>query len=232
MTLHPGGQTDDSRNVDRVSSGGLAYPSDLTARVLERWHQARGAGENNVPLPGATDLAAILSVCYHATLLREEGRPVTFRLAMSDPGAFDAAVGPPSGFHRLVFARPLPLDQHELRRLSPAVAFSRSLIGTTSVGQGIWGVLTISTVRHARGSARIESERVIGRRTVSAKPSAMRWRWWSPRMVVCGSSAGMTRASHTGSRSRPGHGKDDLKNRIVSGHPCSRLFRRSLAVSS
>jgi hypothetical protein len=141
MTLHTEGQTDDTRNIDQVSSGELAYPSDLTARVLERWHQARGAGEIDVPLPAATDLAAILSVCYHATLLREEGRPVTFRLALSEPGAFDGAAGPPSGFHRLVFARPLPLDQHELRRLSPAVAFSRSLIGTTSVGQGIWGII-------------------------------------------------------------------------------------------
>ena len=69
MTLHPGGQTDDPNNADRVSDGELAYPSDLTARVLERWHQARGAGEIDVPLPAATDLAAILSVCYHATLL-------------------------------------------------------------------------------------------------------------------------------------------------------------------
>jgi len=43
MTLHPGGQTDDPNNADRVSDGELAYPSDLTARVLERWHQARGA---------------------------------------------------------------------------------------------------------------------------------------------------------------------------------------------
>jgi hypothetical protein len=141
MTLHPGSQTDDPRSIDRVSSGELAYPSDLTAHVLERWRQARAAGEIDVPLPAATDLAAILSVCYHATLLREEGRPVTFRLALSEPGAFDGAAGPPSGFHRLVFARPLPLDQHELRRLSPAAAFSRSLIATTSVGQGIWGII-------------------------------------------------------------------------------------------
>ncbi len=61
---------------------------------------------------------------YDATLLREEGRPVTFRLALSEPGLFDDAAGPPSGLHRLVFARPLPLDQHELRRLAPAAAFS------------------------------------------------------------------------------------------------------------
>jgi hypothetical protein len=136
-----GGQTDDASRVDRVSDGDLAYPSDLTARVLDRWRQARSAGEINVPLPAAAELATVLSVCYHATLLREEGRPVTFRLALSEPGAFDDAAGPPSGLHRLVFARPLPLDQHELRRLAPAAAFSRSLIGATFAGRGIWGVI-------------------------------------------------------------------------------------------
>jgi hypothetical protein len=136
-----GGLTDDASRVDRVSDGDLAYPSDLTARVLDRWRQARSAGEINVPLPAAAELATVLSVCYHATLLREEGRPVTFRLALSEPGAFDDAAGPPSGLHRLVFARPLPLDQHELRRLAPAAAFSRSLIGATLAGRGIWGVI-------------------------------------------------------------------------------------------
>jgi hypothetical protein len=30
MTFHPEGQTDDPWNIDRVSSGELAYPSDLT----------------------------------------------------------------------------------------------------------------------------------------------------------------------------------------------------------
>jgi len=134
-------QTDDANSVERVADGDLAYPSDLTARVLDRWRQARSVGEINVALPAAADLGTILSVCYHATLLREEGRPVTFRLALSEPGAFDAAAGPPSGLHRLVFARPLPLDQHELRRLAPAAAFSRSLIGATSAGRGIWGVI-------------------------------------------------------------------------------------------
>ena len=136
-----GGQTDDASRVDRVSDCDLAYPSDLTARVLDRWRQAGSAGEINVPLPAAAELATVLSVCYHATLLREEGRPVTFRLALSEPGAFDDAAGPPSGLHRLVFARPLPLDQHELRRLAPAAAFSRSLIGATFAGRGIWGVI-------------------------------------------------------------------------------------------
>ncbi len=159
MKLQPDrGQTDEASSVDRVSDGDLAYPSDLTARVLDRWRQSRRAGEIDVPLPAAADLAAILSVCYHATLLREEGRPVTFRLALSEPRVFDDAAGPPSGFHRLVFARPLPLDQHELRRLSPAAAFSRSLIGTTSAAQGIWGLIHSGPqwLQSARGGRAVE----------------------------------------------------------------------------
>jgi hypothetical protein len=121
-----------------------AYPSELAALVLRRWHDATIDKQINLPaLPIAT-LARVLSVCYQATLLREEGRPVTFRLAVSEPEAFDPAAGPPSGLHRLVFSRPLPLDQHELRRLAPAAVFSRSLIGASVSGvsgQEIWGVI-------------------------------------------------------------------------------------------
>jgi hypothetical protein len=140
VTSRLGGR-DSSGSIDRDQTDDLAYPSDLTERVLERWTQASTAGAIDVPLPGRADLATILSVCYHATLLREESRPVTFRLALSEPGALDEAAGPPSGLHRLVFARPLPLDQHELRRLAPAAAFSRSLIGATATGPRIWGII-------------------------------------------------------------------------------------------
>jgi hypothetical protein len=145
MNLNPSAGRPDT--PDAVDSAGcapgadLAYPSDLAERVLDRWRRARTAGQLDLPPPACADLATILSVCYHATLLREEGRPVTFRLALSEPGTFDATAGPPSGLHPLVFARPLPLDQHELRRLAPAAAFSRSLIGAFSAGQGIWGII-------------------------------------------------------------------------------------------
>jgi hypothetical protein len=132
---------DGADTIERTGESEFAYPSALAGRVLERWRTARAAGEIDVPLPDAADLATILSVCYHASLLREEGRAVTFRLALSDPGVFNATAGPPSGLHRLVFARPLPLDQHELRRLAPAAAFTRSLIGAMSAGHGIWGLI-------------------------------------------------------------------------------------------
>lgn len=121
-----------------------SYPAELAALVMTRWHEAAAAGPNSLLVPDPDTLARVLSICYQATLLREEGRPVTFRLAISEPSAFDPAAGPPSGLHRLVFSRPLPLDPHELRRLAPAAVFSRSLIGATlhgATGQEIWGVI-------------------------------------------------------------------------------------------
>jgi Probable sensor domain DACNV len=136
-----------------------AYPTDLADLVLTRWHEATAAGRIHLPPPATATLANLLSICYQATLLREEGRPVTFRLALSEPAAFEPSVGPPTGLHRLVFTRSLPLDQHELRRLAPAVEFSRSLIGATAAGgePRIWGVIHsgpqwLQSVRGGRGT--------------------------------------------------------------------------------
>ena len=98
------------------------------ARKDSRW------ADRPCRLPATSTLEAHLSICYQVTLLREEGRPVTFRLSPSEPDAFAATGGPPASLHRLVFTRPLPPDQHELRRLAPAVVFSRSLIGATAAG--------------------------------------------------------------------------------------------------
>jgi hypothetical protein len=138
-----------------------AYPSELAALVLTRWHEATAAGQINLTAPAVSTLARVLSICYQATLLREEGRPVTFRLALSEPAAFDPAAGPPSGLHRLVFSRHLPLDQHELRRLAPAAVFSRALIGATlngATGPEIWGVIHSGTqwLQSVRGGRETE----------------------------------------------------------------------------
>jgi hypothetical protein len=121
-----------------------AYPSDLAALVLRRWDAALAAGRTDLRPPDEAALTALLSTCYQATLLREEGRPVTFRLAVSEPDAFDPAAGPPSGLHRLLFTRRLSLDAHELRRLAPAAVFSHSLIGTTltpPTSAEVWGII-------------------------------------------------------------------------------------------
>lgn len=124
-----------------------AYPGDLARFVAERWEETPG-GEavcaGRAALPGPPVLQALLSTCYQASLLREEERPVVFRLVFADPDLFPEEGGPPSGLHRLEFVEPRPFDERELRRLSPAAEFDRSLIGVRADGDGalgIWGLV-------------------------------------------------------------------------------------------
>jgi hypothetical protein len=134
-----------------------AFPHDLAAFVSEHWLDATvlvgsyrwltaGAPE---PLPDRILLEALLSTCYQASLLREEDRPVRFRLMVRQPESFCDDEGPPVGLHRLVFTKPRPLNEHEMRRLSPATAFYRSLLGVgwdaTHETLQIWGQIHSGT---------------------------------------------------------------------------------------
>ncbi len=126
-----------------------AYPDDLASFVREHWEDssrdAEGAkDERDDSLPVAPVLEALLSTCYQASLLREEERPVTFRLIFANPDFFPEEEGPPERLHRLEFSEPRPFDERELRRLSPAADFERSLIGACPDGGGgirIWGIV-------------------------------------------------------------------------------------------
>jgi DNA integrity scanning protein DisA with diadenylate cyclase activity len=126
-----------------------ANARDLAHYVADHWGDPRlAAGDGPIDcgpgLPEIDDLEHLLSCCYQASLLREEDRPVRFRLIVRAPGCFDGDAWPPKGLHRLLFSEPRPFDEYELQRLSPAVDFYRSMIG---VSQGarkrleIWGVV-------------------------------------------------------------------------------------------
>jgi hypothetical protein len=114
-----------------------AHAGDLACLVERRWGDAPG-------LPEPAILERLLSVCFQASLLRDEGRPITFRIALGVPDAFPASGGPPAGLHRLVLNQDRPFDEHELRRLAPAAGFHRSLVGVR-VGAGgeltVWGLI-------------------------------------------------------------------------------------------
>jgi hypothetical protein len=112
-----------------------AYPIELASFVRDVWP------EDAAPLPA--NLEALLSSAYQATLLRDEERPCVFRLVVAPPESFPPGAGPPRGMLRLVFDHPRPFDAAELRRLSPAVKFPRSLIGVMQAGAGfsIWGIV-------------------------------------------------------------------------------------------
>jgi len=96
------------------------------------------------PPPALGVLQEVFSTCYQASLLREEGRSITFRLILCEPELFPKEGGPPMGLHRLELTVPRPLEFQELRRLSPAADYHRSLLGARlSGGEGleVWGIL-------------------------------------------------------------------------------------------
>ncbi len=152
-----------------------AYPRDLAHLVRERWRETDGldgapASLVNAAsgLPSSPVLERLLSVCYQASLLHEEGRPVTLRISFAEPGEFALSGSPPGGLHRLMFEQTRPFDEHELRRLAPAAVFERSLIGIHLDGTGelrIWGLI------HS-GPRWLQAVRG-GRRIVQAIPRAL-----------------------------------------------------------
>jgi hypothetical protein len=109
----------------------------LASFVRSRWGDEPG-------LPPERDLEALLSIAYQASVLRDEDRPVTFRLVLTPPEAFAEDGGPPTGLLPLRFEEPRRFDEHELRRLSQAAKYHRTLIGVRATSNDrfvIWGVV-------------------------------------------------------------------------------------------
>jgi hypothetical protein len=130
-----------------------AYYEDLIWFVRHHWSASATSLGNHAampeaPLPPPPVLENLFSTCYQASMLREEERPVQVRLVLAEPEQFPAAEVPPLGLHRQMFAQPRPCDEMELRKLSPAVDFSSSLIGVALNDDGeweIWGIVHSGT---------------------------------------------------------------------------------------
>jgi len=99
-------------------------------------------------LPDSSVLEHLISTCYQASLMREEERPVMFRLILRDHHLFSPDDGPPIGLHRLQFDKMRPFNEYELCRLAPAADFYRALIGVALDQQKrvqIWGMVHSGT---------------------------------------------------------------------------------------
>jgi hypothetical protein len=161
-----------SGQVPGILNGQLvmhAYPDNLEVFVRQYWtSELTAAGpfrdlvqeaESADALPSSSVLQLLLSSCYQASLMREEDRPVLFRVILREPSGFPRESGPPEGLHRLSFAQSRPFSADELRRLSPAASFERTLIGVRLDPKGhpeIWGLVHSGAgwIRALEGSRR------------------------------------------------------------------------------
>lgn len=140
-----------------------AYPSELAGFVIAQLEQL-GLRAFGLSFPEDSDVvSAALTVAYQASLLRDEDRPLTFRLAIGPAHAFDNTLGPPKGVHVLKFASPRPFAVHELKKLVSAAKFPRSIVaaGVVPTDEGddlaIWGILHtgprwLQAIRGGRGA--------------------------------------------------------------------------------
>lgn len=145
-----------------------AYPQDLARLVRQHWAAMPSPLEDGAGMPAAQQalpepeaLERFFSVCYQASLLHEERRLITFRVVLAAPELFSAASGPPTGLHRLLLEYPRPFDEHEIKRLAPAAAFHRALIGVQSNVQGgfeVWGIVHSGPrwLQAVRGGRRVD----------------------------------------------------------------------------
>ncbi|HEX4201527.1 MAG TPA: hypothetical protein VHY59_08420 [Chthoniobacterales bacterium] len=124
------------------------YP-DLLARQL--WPTWVGKGSYRFGIDSRDALGRVLSVAYQASLLHEEGRQVTCRIALCAETDLDPAVLTPYSFRVLNLSRARPFDEQEIRRLSPAVTFYRSILAVTwSEGRGFQISAVVNTGEWSR----------------------------------------------------------------------------------
>jgi len=124
-----------------------AYPADLATAVLAALGQ-HGQPIVESPLLEPALFTSLLSTAYQASLLRDEGRPVIFRLLVAPPEALPVDGGPPDGLHVLPFDQRRVCDVTELRRLAAGAPYHRALIGVCIDAQrrpAMWGLAHVGT---------------------------------------------------------------------------------------
>lgn len=132
-----------------------AYPRELVSFIFDQWKDplfierlSTTGIDASVELPERSVFEKVISTCYQASLMREEERPVMFRVIIGDPHLFSPDEGPPTGLHRLQFSTIRPFNEYELYRLAPAADFYRALIGVALQGgesAHIWGIVHSGT---------------------------------------------------------------------------------------
>lgn len=159
------------------------YPRDLCATLRRRWNgDPLAEGWPRVDLPEKAVLDKLLNVCYHASLMTEEGRPTVFRVAfisgrtpVSPPRREPVALEP---IMRYALGQPVPFTAGELRRLAPVTDPRRILIAVEQIGENaslrlqIYGLIDVGLAlwemaRHERISGPVSPEALLGSLTFS-----------------------------------------------------------------
>lgn len=117
------------------------YPRDLYTDLQRVWNaEPLSSGWPRVDLPERAVLDELFDVCFHASLLSEEDRPIVFRVALiSRTTSFQPLREQPIPLEpimRYVLGQPVPFTTGELRRLAPVADPRQVMIAVEAVGEG------------------------------------------------------------------------------------------------
>jgi hypothetical protein len=122
------------------------YPRDLYRSLHKVWNASPfTTGWPPVALPEQKTLNQLLDVCYHASFLVEESRPVTFRAVFIEHTTpikpLEADQSHPTELY--LFDAPVPFTAEELRQVAPAADLTSVLIAIqcTDAGSGALGIV-------------------------------------------------------------------------------------------
>ncbi len=145
-----------------VSSSSI-YPPALLGLLRRAWRASRLYVEDEaVPsFPPAAQVQTLLDVAYHASLLHEEKRQLTFGVTLCPSSEFEsqAAQARWRGATPLRLARPVPYTDRQLLRLAPSTDPNAAIVAVEPAGDAntdgalrIWGLLDIGSSwwEHAR----------------------------------------------------------------------------------
>ena len=115
------------------------YPRDLYRRLSKVWDASPfTTGWPPVALPEQKTLNHLLDVCYHASFLVEESRPVTFRAVFLEHTTpikpLEADQSHPTELY--LFDAPVPFTAEELRQVAPAADLTNVLIAIQGTDKG------------------------------------------------------------------------------------------------
>lgn len=154
------------------------YPRDLHGILLQLWdNKPFYSGWPNVELPPKAVFDEIVDVCYHASMLTEEGRPTVFRIVFLDS---KSAVSPRKDELppvRYLLQEAVPFTEGELRRLAPVADPRRVLIAVEHSGGRlqIYGLVDIGMTlwemaRHERGMGQSSPDALV---VMSTRPGEL-----------------------------------------------------------
>ena len=232
---------------------GLTSPGAGAAALLERLHRRRSSGvarslgedrgprerlEIDAPLPESADqLAALLDICFFATMLAEEGRPTRFAAAYRSPDSLD-------GLPARRLAKPLPFTPETIRRMAPAADPELTCLGIwPSDGHlGVWGLLDAPRHRclqifgtdtgqlhvtyfrqiqmtYAHGVGRVRREQdpsfLTSIQLIAAAMGLVRPQWYRPRALL-GLADALIEAGHGGAILVSKRPREEVRRRRIN----------------